>query len=122
VLSVKVPGRSAADQGQIGVQRCAAWSGHCQPLPHDYRRAPERRKIIVGKIIEAARAREAARKARDMTAQGRTRRRLACSGQLTGKKTGEVNLPGRGRLAGGSAKQGRRNFRRFAAAGQDSER
>ncbi len=72
VVSVKVPEPkfSTPDQGQAGVVRSArAGGGHRQPslLTDCLLENPTDAKTICGKIVDAARAREAARKAREMT-------------------------------------------------------
>jgi DNA gyrase subunit B len=72
---------------------------------------PGRRQVITGKIVDAARAREAARKAREMTRRkGRAGRRRPArqAGRLPGEGSGAVRtVLVEGDSAGGSAKQGR---------------
>jgi DNA gyrase/topoisomerase IV subunit B len=130
VLSVKVPEpKFVADQGQAGVVRgarpgrgtwCAKKLDFLQERPNDA-------KIICGKIVDAARARDAARKARDMTrrkgcstasacpaswptARRRTRR---CPRSTSSRATPPAARPSRAATA---------SSRRSCRCGQDAER
>ena len=108
MLSVKVPDPkfSSPDQGQAGLLRSAPGGRERrqrQARQQWFEEHPAEAKIVVGKVAEAAAAREAARKARELT-----RRKGALDiSSLPGKladcqetRPGQVrNLPRRGRLA-----------------------
>ena len=130
IISVKIP--QPQFEGQTKGKLNSPVKGQVESFLNDklgeyFERNPNIAKKIVGKAVDAARAREAARKAREIvrksalgtsTLAGKTRR-------LSGKRPGGFgNLFGRRRFGGRNGETGTRPFEssRSAAQRKDSER